>query len=115
MKYRTCTFIRDDGSICKSAAAKDRHLCDYHFEHRARLMRMAQYARRAAQANDPLAKTFEAASPKDAALALRGRRRSAKPSASIALAPQPRRGRKAPAAVPRISPLQIPDRLGANY
>ena len=46
MEYRTCTFIRDDGNICNSAAVTDRNLCLYHLEHRARLMRMAQYRAR---------------------------------------------------------------------
>ncbi len=46
MEYRTCTFIRDDGNICDSAAVTDRNLCLYHLEHRARLMRMAQYRAR---------------------------------------------------------------------
>ena len=46
MEYRTCTYIRDDGNICNSAAVTDRNLCLYHLEHRARLMRMAQYRAR---------------------------------------------------------------------
>jgi len=43
MEYKTCTYIRDDGGVCNSAAVTDRNLCLYHLEHRARLMRMAQY------------------------------------------------------------------------
>src|SRR5271169_3387984 len=46
MEYRTCTYIHDDGGICKSAAVTDRNLCLYHLRHRARLMRMAQYRAR---------------------------------------------------------------------
>jgi hypothetical protein len=46
MEFRTCTYIRHDGNICKSAAVTDRNLCLYHLEHRARLMRMAQYRAR---------------------------------------------------------------------
>ena len=46
MEYRTCTYIRDDGNICNSAAVTDRNLCLYHLEHRARLMRIAQYRAR---------------------------------------------------------------------
>ena len=46
MEYRTCTYIHDDGGICKSAAVTDRNLCLYHLSHRARLMRMAQYRAR---------------------------------------------------------------------
>ncbi len=46
MEYRTCTYIRDDGNLCNSAAVTDRNLCLYHLEHRARLMRMAQYRAR---------------------------------------------------------------------
>jgi hypothetical protein len=51
MEYRTCTFIRDDGNICKSAAVTNRNLCLYHFDHRARLMRMAQYRARGERFN----------------------------------------------------------------
>ena len=36
MEYRTCTYIRDDGNICNSAAVTDRNLCLYHLDHRAR-------------------------------------------------------------------------------
>jgi hypothetical protein len=46
MEYRTCTYIHDDGGICKSAAVTDRNLCLYHLRHRARLMRMAQHRAR---------------------------------------------------------------------
>ncbi len=46
MEYRTCTYIHDDGGICKSAAVTDRNLCLNHLRHRARLMRMAQYRAR---------------------------------------------------------------------
>ena len=46
MEYRTCTHICDNGSICNSAAVTDRNLCLYHLDHRARLMRMAQYRAR---------------------------------------------------------------------
>src|SRR5271169_3640802 len=46
MEYRTCTYIRDDGNICKSAAVTDRNLCLFHLSHRARIMRMAQYRAR---------------------------------------------------------------------
>ena len=46
MEYRTCTYIRDDGNICNSAAVTDRNLCLYHLSHRARIMRMAQYRAR---------------------------------------------------------------------
>ncbi len=46
MEYRTCTYIRDDGNVCNSAAVTDRNLCLYHLEHRARLMRMAQFRAR---------------------------------------------------------------------
>ena len=46
MEYPTCTYIHDDGGICKSAAVTDRNLCLYHLRHRARLMRMAQYRAR---------------------------------------------------------------------
>jgi hypothetical protein len=71
MEFRTCTYIRDDGNICNSAAVTDRNLCLYHLEHRARLMRMAQYrARRVV---------------KDAA-ASNGGLRPSKPSASIVIA-----------------------------
>ncbi len=113
MEYRTCTYIRDDGSICKSAAAKNRNLCPYHFEHRARLTRMARYrARLAAQASDSLAKMVEAASRKDAASVLSVRRRSAKPSVSTAIAPQPDRRVEAPLA-PRALVPQIPNGLGS--
>ena len=113
MKYRTCTYIREDGSICKSAAAKDRNLCPYHFEHRARLMRMAKFARRAAQASVPLAKTLKAVAPKDVALALRGPRHFAKPSATIAIAPQRVRKAEAPIDIPRNRPFQFPIGLGS--
>ena len=46
MEYRTCTYIRDDGNICNSAAVTDRNLCLFHLSHRARLMRQAQYRAR---------------------------------------------------------------------
>ena len=46
MDYKTCTYIRDDGNICNSAAVTDRNLCLYHLSHRARVMRMAQYRAR---------------------------------------------------------------------
>ncbi len=46
MEFRTCTFIHDDGNLCNSAAVTDRNLCFYHLDHRARLMRMAQYRAR---------------------------------------------------------------------
>jgi hypothetical protein len=46
MEYRTCTYLRDDGNICNSAAVTDRNLCLYHLSHRARIMRMAQYRAR---------------------------------------------------------------------
>ena len=46
MEYKTCTYIRDDGGICNSAAVTDRNLCLHHLEHRARLMRIAQYRAR---------------------------------------------------------------------
>ncbi len=46
MEYRTCTYIRDDGNLCNSAAVSDRNLCLYHLQHRARLMRIAQYRAR---------------------------------------------------------------------
>jgi hypothetical protein len=46
MEYRTCTYVRDDGNICNSAAVTDRNLCRYHLQHQARLMRMAQYRAR---------------------------------------------------------------------
>ncbi len=46
MEYRTCTYIRDDGNLCNSAAVSDRNLCLYHLQHRARIMRIAQYRAR---------------------------------------------------------------------
>jgi len=46
MEYKTCTYIRDDGNICNSAAVTDRNLCLYHLQHRARIMRMAQFRAR---------------------------------------------------------------------
>ena len=46
MDYKTCTYIRDDGNLCNSAAVTDRNLCLYHLSHRARLMRQAQYRAR---------------------------------------------------------------------
>ena len=46
MEFRTCTYIHDDGNLCNSAAVTDRNLCFYHLDHRARLMRMAQYRAR---------------------------------------------------------------------
>ena len=46
MEFRTCTFLHDDGNLCNSAAVTDRNLCFYHLDHRARLMRMAQYRAR---------------------------------------------------------------------
>jgi hypothetical protein len=51
MEFRTCTFIHDDGNICNSAAVTDRNLCFYHLDHRARLMRMAQYRARGERFN----------------------------------------------------------------
>ena len=88
MGYRTCSFIRDDGSICNSAAVTDHSLCLYHLRHRARLMRIAQYrAQRVARASDALAKKAEDALCKDARAVI-GSFRPLKPSASIGIAPQ---------------------------
>jgi hypothetical protein len=85
MKYRTCTFIRDDGTICNAAAVTAHSLCRYHLRHRARLMRMAQYRARQVA--------------KDAT-ALNGSFRSPKPCASIGIGPQRER--------PLVTKVQVP-------
>ncbi len=51
MEFPTCTYIHDDGNLCNSAAVTDRNLCFYHLDHRARLMRMAQYRARGERFN----------------------------------------------------------------
>jgi hypothetical protein len=44
--YRTCHHIHDTGGTCASAAVKNQNYCAFHLNHRARLMRMAQYRSR---------------------------------------------------------------------
>jgi hypothetical protein len=46
MNYKTCTYVRDTGYLCQSAAVGGREYCCYHLRHRGRQMRMAKHRAR---------------------------------------------------------------------